>query len=71
MPKAPAPAPLPAPQPLTYVGDGAYLPDVPARDLSADEVAALAISGVASVGQLLASGLYTPVAPPAPAPSEA
>ena len=70
MPKAPAPAPLPAPQPLTYVGDGAYLPDVPARDLTADEVAALAISGVADVAALLASGLYAPVAISAPVPPE-
>ena len=43
------------------------IPDVPARDLAADEVQALAISGVATLAQLLASGLYAP----APAPSAA
>lgn len=61
----PKPTPAPAAEPLTYIGDGTALPDVPARDLSADEVVALAVSGVATAAQLLASGLYV-VPPPAP-----
>ena len=65
MPKA-----LPAaPSPLVYVGDGAAIPDVPARDLSADEVQALAVTGVATAAQLVASGLYAPL--PSPTPSAA
>ena len=63
MPKA---LPAPAPAPLAYTGDGTALPDVPARDLSADEVQALAASGVATLAALLDSGLYAPVPPPAP-----
>lgn len=71
MPRTPPPVFAPAPQPLRYVGPGAFLPDVPARDLTADEVAALDVGGVATVAALLASGLYAPVpAPAAPAPQE-
>lgn len=43
---------------LRYVGDGAALPDVPGRDLSADEIKDLAARKVATKAQLLASGLY-------------
>lgn len=68
MPKVPT---LPAaPAPLRYVGDGAAIIDVPARDLSADEVQALTTSGVATAAQLLASGLYAPIAADAPPPQE-
>lgn len=51
---------------LHYVGAGAALADIPARDLSADEAAAY------DRAELLASGLYTDDAPPAaPETSEA
>ena len=63
MPKA---LPTPAPAPLIYVGDGTALPDVPARDLSADEVQALTLAGVTTAADLIASGLYAAVPPPAP-----
>lgn len=46
---------------LRYVGQGAALPDVPARDLSADEVTGLDRKA------LLASGLYADDDTPAPA----
>lgn len=39
---------------LLYVGDGSWLPGVPARDLSADEIDILPFSR----GDLLKSGLY-------------
>lgn len=68
MPKLPAPAAAPAP--LRYCGDGTAIPDVPARDLSADEVQALADAGVATAAQLCASGLYAPIAAPPPPPQE-
>jgi len=37
---------------LIYIGNGAFLPDVPARDLSADEAKHIGIN------YLLQSGLY-------------
>lgn len=39
---------------LTYVGGGAYLPGIPATDLTADEIAARGLDPA----DLLASGLY-------------
>ena len=42
---------------LRYVGNGAAPPDVPARDLSADEAL------LYGRNELLASGLYTDAAP--------
>ena len=39
---------------LLYVGDGAYLNGVPARDLTSDEIEARDLK----VADLLASGLY-------------
>lgn len=68
MPKSPTPLSLPAP--LHYIGDGSCLPDVPARDLSADEVQALIAAGVSTAQQLLDSGLYTPRAAATPPPQE-
>lgn len=68
MPKSPVIAAAPAP--LRYTGDGTCIPDVPARDLSADDVQVLVLSGVTTVAQLLASGLYTPIAAPPAAPEE-
>lgn len=43
------------PQPLRYVGEGAYLPHVPARDLTADEAARhwLVIQAAEANGQRL------------------
>lgn len=53
---------------LRYIGDGSALDDVPARDLSHDEVQAL----IHRIDEILASGLYEPTdAPPAAAESEA
>lgn len=45
---------------LKYVGNGAALPDVPARDLSDEEVQALApeVGLKVLVSRLKASGLY-------------
>lgn len=43
---------------LRYIGDGAFLPGVPARDLTAEEVEA---SGGADA--LIASGLYAKAGP--------
>ena len=45
---------------LTYIGNGAALPDVPARDLTADEVQALnpEVGLQVLVSQLKKSGLY-------------
>ncbi len=43
---------------LRYVGDGSALPDVPGRDLTADEVKDLATRKVTTRAALLASGLY-------------
>jgi len=37
---------------LIYIGDGAWLPEIPARDLTIEEIEKLDIS------RLLASGLY-------------
>lgn len=51
------------PTALRYVGGGAALLDVPARDLSVEEAAQF------DVAALLASGLYEP-AHEAPAPAE-
>lgn len=48
---------------IRYIGDGAYFQGIPARDLSDDEFAALS---EAQQQALLASGLYTPEAAPAP-----
>lgn len=59
-----------APAPLRYIGDGSCIPDVPARDLSADDVQALTAASIATAAQLLASGLYTPIAAPPAAPEE-
>lgn len=68
MPKSPA---LPsAPTPLRYIGDGSCLPDIPARDLDADEVQTLITAGVSTLQQLLDSGLYTPRAAATPPPQE-
>lgn len=54
---------------LRYIGEGAALPDVPARDLSADEAL------LYGRNELLASGLYAEptddTAPALPAESEA
>ncbi|MBK9711562.1 MAG: hypothetical protein IPO81_09600 [Kouleothrix sp.] len=61
MPKPASPqqaSPNPDALSLRYVGDGAALPDVPARDLTVAEVAALAIGGVAFAADLIRSGLY-------------
>ena len=68
MPKSPTPPAAPAP--LHYIGDGTCIPDVPARDLSADDVQVLAAASIATAAQLLASGLYTPIAAPPAAPEE-
>lgn len=57
MPKTKAPAGAsPAVPGLRYVGDGRWIRGVPARDLSADEVAAL------DSRALIRSGLYTEAA---------
>lgn len=45
---------------LRYVGQGAALPDVPARDLSAEEITELETRKVASAEFLIACGLYEP-----------
>ena len=37
-----------APAPLRYIGDGSCIPDVPARDLSADDVQALTAASIAT-----------------------
>ena len=58
-----APAATAAPAGLRYIGAGAAMLDVPARDLSAEEAAQL------DVAALLASGLYEP-APEAPETKE-
>ena len=39
---------------LKYIGAGAYLPGIPARDLTADEVEAIGLT----VAELVGSGLY-------------
>ncbi len=54
---------------LKYTGGGygGWLPGIPARDLTADDVTAL---GLESVAGLLASGLYEQVASEPPAESE-
>lgn len=39
---------------LKYIGNGQYLKDVPARDLTLEEIAAMGISA----DELIASGLY-------------
>lgn len=49
------------PQGLTYIGRGASLPGLPARDLRADEVEALG-----GAETLLATGLYAAGAEPEP-----
>lgn len=59
-----------APAPLHYIGDGTCIPNVPARDLSADDVQALEAASIATAAQLLASGLYTPIAAHPAAPEE-
>lgn len=41
---------------LTYIGRGGFLPGVPARDMSAEEVAQYG-----GAKQLIRSGLYEPV----------
>lgn len=55
MTDSPTPQPQPEPIVLRYVGKGAALPDVPARDLTARDVAALPVELADS---LLTSGLY-------------
>jgi hypothetical protein len=53
---------------LRYVGDGSGLDNIPARDLSHEEVQAL----IDRIDELLRSGLYQPEnAPAPPAESEA
>jgi hypothetical protein len=51
---------------LHYIGDGAALPDVPARDLSDEEVQALApeVGLQLLIKRLTASGLYEQPAKP-------
>ena len=57
------PAPKP-PQGLTWIGDGSrFIPGVPARDLTADEVAHLR-------PELIASGLYIEAASATPTADE-
>lgn len=54
---------------LTYVGDGRFLPGIPATDLSEDDIKALGVKA----NDLLASGLYEeakPAKPATPAKSE-
>jgi hypothetical protein len=51
---------------LKYVGDGAFLPNVPARDLAADDLKAIAevdTAGEHDRKALLKSGLYEPAEP--------
>ena len=47
---------------LVYVGDGRFLPGIPAADLTADQVAVIArkrgLSFTAMRARLVASGLY-------------
>ncbi len=51
---------------LIYVGDGGGFPDVPARSLTADDLAAAAVFGWTDVA-LIATGLYRlPDATPTP-----
>lgn len=58
MPRTPTPEqqPAPSPRPLLYVGTAA-LPDVPARDLTPEEINELARLGITRAA-LVASGLY-------------
>lgn len=65
---------------LRFIGGDAYLPGVPALDLSEDQLAELAQLGMATRESLIESGLYAPVsetvtpatpATDAPAPARA
>lgn len=63
---------------LRFIGGDAYLPGVPALDLSEDLLAELARLGMATRESLIATGLYAPVevtpatpAIDAPAPARA
>lgn len=58
---------------LLYIGNGAALPDVPARDLTEDEVQALApeVGIKVLTARLLKSGLYELAEPQAKAKKEA
>lgn len=50
---------------LRYIGDGTYIPGVPARDLRADE-AALHSVAIQEYETAMGIKLYAPVEPPAP-----
>lgn len=52
---------------LRFVGGDAYLPGVPAMDLSADVLAQLTDLGIATREGLITTGLYAPVDTNAPA----
>lgn len=55
----------PKPKPskdLVYIGNGGFLPNIPARDLSAAEIAALSPEGTTAKAMhdwLIATGLYS------------
>lgn len=53
------------PQPVIYIGNGGFLPGIPARDLTAEDVATLG----SSTDTLIASGLYA-LAPDLPPSTE-
>lgn len=52
---------------LRFVGGDAYLPGVPALDLSEVLLAELATLGIATREELIATGLYAPVSDNVPA----